>query len=194
VRVRLLCGALILLATVCNSAHGAEIPLAIPDITLLNQRGQPVHLASELVGGGVAVVNFVFTNCSTICPPLGVKFSRLQKVLDDRGDQRVRLVSITVDPAMDSPARLLKWANQFQANSRWTLLTGTAPDVYRALKAFGVYTPDKFSHTPIAVIVNARGQSVRVNGLTIPAEDLAKQALDMMPPETAKAVRKGGGQ
>jgi protein SCO1/2 len=185
---------LILLAAVCNQARAAESRLTIPDVTLLNQNGQPVHMVEEVLGGGVAIVNFVFTTCTTICPPLGVKFSRIQKVLDDRGDRRVRLVSVTVDPAMDTPARLLKWANQFQAGARWTLLTGPPADVLKVLKAFGVYTPDKFSHTPIAVIVNARGQFVRVNGLTVPAEDLAKQALDMVAAETAGVARKGGSR
>jgi protein SCO1 len=190
---RIFSSRLFVLALVCGAAHGAEAPLTIPDVTLLNQRGQPVHLASEL-SGGVAVVNFVFTTCTTICPPLGVKFSRLQKVLDDRGDHRVRLVSVTVDPAMDTPARLLKWADQFHAGSRWTLLTGPPPEVLKVLKVFGVYSPDKFSHTPIAVIVNARGQSIRVNWLTVPAEDLARQALEMMPTETAGVAPKGGGR
>ena len=173
--------ALTLLGALATQALSAETPLVVPDITLVNQHGQPVHLGADLTGGGAAVINFVFTTCTTICPPLGVKFSRLQKVLDERGDRSVRLVSITVDPVMDTPARLLKWAAQFQAGPRWTLLTGPPSDVLKVLKAFGVYTPDKFSHTPVAIILNAHGQSVRVNGLTIPPEDLARQAMDLVP-------------
>jgi len=173
--------ALALLGALATQAQSAEAPLTVPDITLVDQHGQSVHLATELTAGGVAVINFVFTTCTTICPPLGVKFSRLQKVLDERGDRHVRLVSITVDPTMDTPARLLKWAAQFQAGPRWTLLTGPPAEVLKALKAFGVYTPDKFSHTPVAIILNSRGQSVRVNGLAIPTEDFARQAMDLAP-------------
>jgi len=64
------------------------------------------------------------------------------------------------------------------------VLTGPLADV-TVLTAFGVYTPERFSHTALAVIVDARGQLVRLNGLTTPAENLARQALDLLPAETA---------
>ena len=168
------------------AAAAAGNAISIPDITLTNQHGQPVHLATELTGDGVAIVNFIFTTCTTICPPMGVNFSRVQKLLDERGEQRVRLVSITVDPQMDTPARLEKWGALFHANARWTLLTGAPPDVVRALKAFGVYTPDKFTHTSVVVMVNARGESTRSDGLRS-ADELVKQAVGLLPAERAQA-------
>lgn len=160
--------------------------LAIPTVILTNQHGESVN-TSELTGGGVVIVNFIFTNCETICPPMGANFGRLQALLDQRGETRIRLVSISVDPTTDTPARLDKWAGQFHANSRWTLLTGQPTDIHKVLRAFGVYSPDKFTHTSVAVILNAKGESTRSDGLKRP-EELLQAALQLLPGAQARAT------
>ncbi|MCI0574199.1 MAG: SCO family protein [Myxococcaceae bacterium] len=60
--------------------------VAAPKLTdelLLDQDGNPVRLASELLHDKVVVVNFVFSTCSTICSPMSAVFSRLRKELGD---------------------------------------------------------------------------------------------------------------
>lgn len=145
----------------------AETAISIPDVALVNQRGEPVQLYSDLVGKGVVIVNFVFTTCTTICPPMGAAFGRLQKVLQERGLPNVRLISISVDPVNDTPAKLLAWSRQFDAGPGWTLLTGPKPEVVKALRAFGAYTPDKLSHSSVAMIGSAAtGEWIRANVLS----------------------------
>lgn len=157
----------------------AEPAVKIPDVTLVNQHGIPVKLYSDLVSKGVVIVNFVFTTCTTICPPMGATFGRLEKLLQERGQTGVRLISISVDPEADTPAKLLAWSRQFHAGPNWTLLTGAKADIAKALRAFGAYTPDKLSHSSVALIGNgARGEWIRASSIG-PVERLAELAASL---------------
>lgn len=169
-------GIILTAALICA---GAQTLNTIPDVTLVNQQGEPVKLYSDLMSQGVVVVNFVFTTCTTICPPMGAVFSRLQKLLQDRGHTSVRLISITVDPVTDTPDKLLAWGEKFHAGPNWTLLTGEKADIDKVRRAFSSYTPDKSSHSSAAFIVNA-GKGKWITGNSIgQVEDLFKKAVSM---------------
>jgi len=142
-------------------------PLAIPDVALFDQNGKSVRFYSDLVKGKVVAMNFVFTSCTTICSPMGANFGQLQTHLGNG----VRLVSVSIDPTTDTPARLKKWSGQFHAGPSWTLLTGEPKDVERLLKGLGVYTPNRFSHAPILLVGDgASGRWLRANGLAAPED------------------------
>jgi hypothetical protein len=49
------------------------------DVPVLTQDGKSVRFHSDLVKGNVVAVNFIFTNCKTLCPMLGGMFPNLQK-------------------------------------------------------------------------------------------------------------------
>src|SRR5262245_55730470 len=57
--------------------------IAIPDVNLLNHEGQPVRFRSDLVKGKIVAVNFIFTSCQGICPPMSANFAKLQARLGD---------------------------------------------------------------------------------------------------------------
>ncbi len=143
-------------------------PAAIPDAVLTDQNGQSVHFL-ELVKDRIVVVNFIFTSCTTVCSPMGANFAALQQKLGDRDG--VRLISVSIDPTTDTPQRLKSWSERFHARPGWTLLTGPKNDVDALLKALGVYTPNRFSHAPVALVGrDAAGPWERVNGLLAPDE------------------------
>ena len=52
-------------------------------MALLDQDGREVHFYSDLVKGNAVVINTIYTTCTTVCPPMGVNFNRLQKLLGD---------------------------------------------------------------------------------------------------------------
>ena len=112
--------------------------LNIPDIELLDQNGRKIHFYTDLVKGKTVVINFIFTTCTTICPPLGATFARVQKELGDKAGRDVRLISISVDPATDTPERLKAWGAKFRAGEGWTFVTGHKPQVDELLRALGV--------------------------------------------------------
>lgn len=144
--------------------------LSVPDANLVDQDGRPVRFYTDLVKGQVVAMNFVFTSCGTICPPMGANFAKLQKLLGGHPDgPRVRLISVSIDPATDTPERLKAWAGKFGAGPGWTLVTGDRDEVARLLKALGVYTGNAASHTPVVLVGNdASHQWTRAYGLAPP--------------------------
>jgi protein SCO1/2 len=151
--------------------HAAAAPVSqatptIPDLQLLDQDGKTVHFYGDLVKGKVVAIEFVFTTCTTICPPLGATFARIQKVLGPRMGSGLQLISISVDPAVDTPQRLKAWSDKFHRKPGWTLVTGPKPDVDRLLAALGSEVAGKADHTPMILIGNdATGTWTRAYGL-----------------------------
>ena len=145
--------------------------LSIPDVAVVDQDGNPVRFYSDLVKGKVVAINFVFTTCTTICPPMGANFAKLQKVLGERAGKEVHLISVSVDPATDTPEHMKVWGRKFGAAPGWTLVTGDRNEITRLLKALGVYTADINDHSPLVLIGNdAKGEWTRAYGLAAPAQ------------------------
>jgi protein SCO1/2 len=142
-------------------------PIAIPDVALLDQNGRTVRFYSDLVKGNVVAVNFVFTTCTTICPIMTVNFKKLRELAGDS----VHLISVSVDPLVDTPARLSAWAARFAVPAPWTLVTGSKPDVDRLLKSLGVFTADKLDHQAIVLIGSGiDNRWIRANALAAPSK------------------------
>jgi protein SCO1 len=144
--------------------------LDVPDVPVLDQEGRSLLFNRDLVAGKVVAVNFIFTHCTTICPPLAATFGKLRKLLGDRAGKDVHLISISVDPANDTPAALKAWSQKFGPGPGWTLVTGGREDMARLLKALGAYTADKNDHPPLVLIGNGRGRWTRAYGLAPPAK------------------------
>jgi cytochrome oxidase Cu insertion factor (SCO1/SenC/PrrC family) len=64
------------------------------------------------------------------------------------------LISITVDPVTDTPARLKEYAAKFHARPGWYFMTGTQENVNFALNKLGQYVADKNDHSSIMIIGN----------------------------------------
>jgi protein SCO1 len=97
---------------------------------LTDERGQPFTEAA--FRDHVTIVSFVFTRCDTICPVTTMKMARLQDKTFDAG-AHIKLASLSVDPAYDTPARLAAYAQRYQADpTRWRFVTGPA-DAMRLL-------------------------------------------------------------
>jgi protein SCO1/2 len=151
--------------------------LQIPDVVLVDQDARKVRFLSDVVQGRVVAINFIFTTCTTICPPLGANFARLRQLLGSRAGTSVQLISVSVDPANDTPERLRAWAAKFGAGRGWTLLTGPKPEVNRLLRALQSYTPNFTDHSPLILIGNAAtGTWERTSGLA-PAAQIEAQLM-----------------
>ena len=85
------------------------------DVELLNQNGEKVRFYSDVLKGKTVIVNAFFTTCTSVCPPMNRNMEKIQEVLGDRVGRDVFLVSITVDPEVDTPARLKDYAKKFHA-------------------------------------------------------------------------------
>jgi cytochrome oxidase Cu insertion factor (SCO1/SenC/PrrC family) len=147
------------------------LQLSIPDVPLVDQEGRPVRFHTDLIKGKVVAVNFIFTTCTTVCPPMGATFGKLREQLGERAGKDVHLISVSVDPRTDTPERLKAWAAKFGSGPGWTLVTGDPEQVRKLLDAFGVFTANPAEHTPLVFVGNdARGEWTRAYGLAPPAK------------------------
>jgi protein SCO1/2 len=166
--------------------------VSVPDVELVNQDGAPVRLR-ELAKDHVLAVNFIFTTCTTICSPMTAVFARLQAELGDSLERDVRLVSITLDPAVDTPERLKRYADKFNRRPGWVFLTGSRDRVARALEAFGGRAPVKEQHAPLTLLGRAsEGRWRRVDGIA-PPRRLADEIRSLLQPRGAAARSDEGG-
>jgi len=143
--------------------------MEIADAEVVDQNGRRVHFYSDLVKGKTVAIQFIFTTCTTICPPLGATFARVQKDLGERAGKDVFLISISVDPATDTPERLKAWGEKFHAGPGWTLVTGAKPQVDELLRSLGAAVSSPADHSPTVLVGNdAKGQWKRAYGLASP--------------------------
>ncbi len=143
----------------------------VPEVKLVRADGKTVSLPEELNDGRPVVLNFVFTTCTTICPLMSQTFARLEKKLGEDRD-KVHLVSITIDPEEDTPARLTEYARKLQAGREWQYYTGTVQAIRATEMAFGLNIGNKMSHTPLTLFRAAPGKPwIRIDGFAS-ADDL----------------------
>jgi cytochrome oxidase Cu insertion factor (SCO1/SenC/PrrC family) len=154
------------------AAHGGaaagDAP-RIPDLLVYDQQGRQLNFYTDLVRNRTVAINFIFTTCTTICPPLTATFRRVQQELGERVGRDVELISISVDPTTDTPERLKSYSAKFNAGPGWTFVTGGRPEINSLLKALGAATPDRNDHTPMILVGNdAAGKWTRTYGLASP--------------------------
>src|SRR6185436_3876170 len=94
----------------------------LPPFTLTDQRGQP--FGTRELAGKIWVADFIFTSCQGVCPLLSERMAEVGKRARHLGPD-FHLVSISVDPERDTPARLAEYAARWGANPiSWSFLTG----------------------------------------------------------------------
>ena len=152
-----------------KSVDGSTAPrnnMVIPDVNVLDQDGNALHFYTDLIKDKTVAINFIFTNCTTICPPLAATFARLQKEMGDKVGKDVHLISISVDPLTDTPERLKTWGAKFKAGPGWTFVTGEKQEMDKLLNALGAAVSKREDHTPALIIGNdSKGVWTRTYGL-----------------------------
>jgi protein SCO1 len=159
----------------------AAQPVLLPNITLLDRHRRTQTIADSARS---TIVDFVYTRCPSLCGTLGATYQRLQTELQQRrlGD-RVRLLTISFDPAWDTPDRLRYYAIAMRPDDTlWTI--ATLPDsngLSSMLRSFGVRViPDGvggFAHNAALHVVDPQGRLVGIVPVTATADaiDLALQ-------------------
>ncbi|HEX5716356.1 MAG TPA: SCO family protein [Thermoanaerobaculia bacterium] len=136
----------------------------LPAFSLVNRDGRTIRL--EDLAGAPWVADFIFTRCPASCPMMSARMARLEGSLPDVG---VLLVSVSVDPAYDTPEVLEHYARKLQAPERWLFLTGEREDVRRlSIEGFklgldmdpppGMAGPEPILHSTRFVLVDGEGQ------------------------------------
>jgi len=129
--------------------EGLKVYGTVPDFLLIERRGHQISLSA--LNGKIWVANFIYTNCQDTCP---IQSTQMRLIQDEFMDEtNLRLVSITVDPARDTPKVLAEYAKRFGARpDRWLFLTGERTELSRlAQEGF------RLSAVPVSQNENANG-------------------------------------
>jgi len=172
-----------------NPVSSGPTKISIPDVLVRDQNNRRIHFYSDLVKGKTVAVNFIFTTCTTICPPMTANFAKVQKIMQSEGRNDFELISVSVDPENDTPEKLKSYAEMFHARPGWTFITGTRAELEPIWKAFGVFGGGaKQDHAPTVVIGNeARHSWTYASGLASPAKlaGVIASELEKTPGKTA---------
>jgi protein SCO1 len=140
---------------------------ALPPFSLTTHQGERFTEAD--LHGRTTVVTFVFTRCpvAEFCPLLMTRFQQLQQMAAGDPTMRdVRLVSVTLDPAFDTPAVLAAYARARQVQpARWRFVTGPPAEIARLTTGFAVHVERNgvlLDHTLATAIVGPDGRIVEI--------------------------------
>jgi protein SCO1/2 len=108
-----------------------DLDWEVQDFSFTNQDEETVGL--ENLDGRVWLANFIFTSCTTVCPPMTMNMAQIQSDLKEEGLD-ASIVSFSVDPEVDTPEKLKDFAGNFNADfSNWHFLTGYPQDDIKKL-------------------------------------------------------------
>ena len=108
----------------CGPTDGVPSYTAVPDFTLTDSSGE--DFGSADLRGKIWVADFIFASCTAMCPMLSTEMARVRdKLADEPLFEDLRFVSISVDPANDTPEVLAEYAGRWDADpANWRFLTG----------------------------------------------------------------------
>lgn len=152
---------------------------AVPDTALVDQRGRPFSLAGWR--GKAGAITFIYTRCPLpdYCPLLDRRFAEVEAAMraDAALREHVALLSVSFDPARDTPEVLAQHAKALDAGPAWTFATAPADTVDRFAAAFGVNVireaDTTITHNLRTAVVDPAGRLVSVrSGNDFTADDL----------------------
>jgi cytochrome oxidase Cu insertion factor (SCO1/SenC/PrrC family) len=148
-----------------------------PRIELTSQANESFD--SSALAGKIWVADFFFTSCGGPCPVMTAAMSEVQQAFE--ADDRVHLVSITVDPDTDTPERLREYGEKYGADfEQWHFLTGPIEHIQElAVEGFKVGSvEDPVIHSTRFILVDQQGQ-IRGYYIGIDKEDVQRLTEDM---------------
>lgn len=136
-------------------------PHTVPSFSFVDQNGK--QITEKDIAGKIAIVDYVFTRCATICPKMSRQMERVQDAFKNEKD--VIILSHTVDPEFDKGEVLKTYAKLHGAiDGKWHFLTGDkatlykqAADGYRIVAKEEASGPDAFVHSDKMVLVDRQG-------------------------------------
>jgi protein SCO1 len=185
---RAACAWLVGAATLACAANSKAAPTVwetlpdLPDTLLQDHQGRNVRFVRDVLQNKVFVLNFIFTGCSTVCPP---QTALLRQARDAMPGTVLRLVwlSLSVDPLADTPATLLTYRKKFDiaaGPTPWYFLTGEPNAVTNLRTVWGDKTRDPNEHLSRLIIGSAASRRyTRLDAFAAP-QVVAQRVQELM--------------
>lgn len=139
-----------------------EVGEKIPAFALYDQEGRVVE--SVRFQGRQIMLNFIFSRCpvANMCPASTMKMMTAQKAAREAGVKNLEFISITLDPAYDTPGVLKEYAaSRGIDTTNFSFLTGPENAIKDLLAQFGVlaeFEGDLLKHTLTTLLIDEQGR------------------------------------
>lgn len=189
---------LVFILSACSNEFKADYKLEIEPFAFTNQHNEEVAL--DDLKGEVWLAQFVFTNCTSVCGPMMFNMAELQDALIEEKVEDYKIVSFTVDPAVDDPKALANYLDQYEPKdeSKWEMLTGykqteIAEIAKKSFATLVVDDPnsDQVTHGVNFALVNQAGQVVKLYNGTGDADSPFKDYMDDIVKDMKALIKQG---
>ena len=163
-----------------------------PEFTLTTQAGN--KLSSSDLKGKIVLVSFIFTTCNGTCPATTHRIGRIQEELKSRGlfkDDHVRLLSITLDPARDTPEVLRGYMKLYDVDpDHWTFLTGPPDAVSAVIRDWNMWVKSaangQLDHPSRIFLVDQQGRIREIYNLAFLKPKWVAKDVELLLQEASK--------
>ena len=180
-----------------RSAHAHDVgpvnpPLEMPEVAVRSSDGLHAPLR-DLLRGRVTAIQLMFTRCKSICPIEAATLARVQEALGDHPPDDIRLLSLSIDPIIDTPEVLRIWLQRFGARLGWTAAS-PAEDDLPCLRTFFERRPNLGEIHATAVNLVDRSGLLVWRTLDLPSPTEVAQLLLRLNRTLRTDAKFGGGQ
>ena len=119
----------ILSAVVTSHAQLRRGPEYFPNLPVMNQNGEQLKFYDDLIKDKIVVVMFIYTSCTDICPLTTARMTLIEDKLGAAVGKDIFIVSMTVDPEVDTPDKLKAYSKAFATGPGWSFVTGKPEDI-----------------------------------------------------------------
>lgn len=163
-----------------------------PNVAVRTQDDRQVRFYDDLIKGRMVMINFMFTSCPAQCRRATANLAAVQTAFGAHAGRDVFLISVSVDPAHDTPAVLRRYADRFHAGPGWTFVTGKPGEIATIQRRLGARDTDGSPHTGMVIYGNDASGSWASTPVLQGAESLARivlRLLEARPSATAAGSR-----
>jgi len=147
------------------------------DADLTDQDGRKLRFYSDVLQGKTVVLSVGYTSCTEACPLITRQLVQVRQELGDTFGKQVFFVTLTSDPARDTPKALKAFARKQGADvAGWSFLTGRTEDVHRILKRLGAFSQDVDDHSTALYVMDVDARRMRRLLPNLPPKAIAEAA------------------
>lgn len=167
-------------ASATSLAYKAEAALSpvtsAPPLALRNYLGEPVNI--DQYRGKAVLVTFIYTHCPDVCPLITSNLRVAQNLLGANAS-KAQIIAVSVDPIGDTRKTVTKFLAQHEMTGRMQYLLGSAHELARVWKAWGVGSerdaknPDFVEHSGLIYGITAKGLRTTLYSATFKPADVA---------------------
>ena len=126
------------------------------DLRVTSNEGRELRFYTDILRDKTVLISFYYLDCGTVCPLQNKVLAELQNLLGERLGRDILVLSISVDPARDTPELVKAYARAWNARAGRLFLTGSKLNVDWINYKLGYYTEDPPTHKATYLLGNVK--------------------------------------